>query len=148
MLEVTGDLWTYPAEFRCITTNGVVNARGELVMGKGIALEAKRRYPSLPKLLGAAVQKQGNIPVMFMDGSCNGIISFPTKHHWRNPSDLDLIAESAEALAYWSRHDWDVPPVIALPRPGCGNGGLDWERQVRPVLVDLLNDNFVVVHPQ
>lgn len=52
MKEAQGDLWTLPAEFRCITTNGIWSKNtGEAVMGAGVALDAKRRYPDLPRRL-------------------------------------------------------------------------------------------------
>ena len=45
MKEVTGNIWDYPADIVCITTNGSTTRNGSAVMGKGIALQAKERYP-------------------------------------------------------------------------------------------------------
>ena len=42
MREVVGNLWTYPADIRVITTNGTVKNDGTCVMGRGCAAEAKR----------------------------------------------------------------------------------------------------------
>jgi len=44
MKEDKGDLWGYPADYRCVTTNGVVKPNGKLVMGAGVALDAKRLF--------------------------------------------------------------------------------------------------------
>jgi hypothetical protein len=34
---------------------------------------------------------------------------------------------------------------VVLPRAGCGNGGLNWEMAVRPVLADILDDRFIAL---
>jgi hypothetical protein len=58
-------------------------------------------------------------------------------------ASLGLIAQSAEQLAEFATLRYPNERIL-LPRPGCGNGGLAWE-QVRPVLIDVLPDNVVVV---
>ena len=35
---------------------------------------------------------------------------------------------------------------VLLPRPGCGHGGLNWERDVKPLLQERLDDRFIVVN--
>src|SRR5262249_15201266 len=57
------------------------------------------------------------------------IINFPTKRHWRDKSRLDDIDTGLKALVdeIRSRHIRSV----AIPRLGCGLGGLDW-RHVQP----------------
>jgi len=32
-----------------------------------------------------------------------------------------------------------------LPRPGCSNGGLDWETEVKPVISKILSDRVWVI---
>lgn len=59
MIEVKGNLWDIPADWRGITTNGTINKAGEIVMGKGCALEAKRRYPGLPRAIASYVSTWG-----------------------------------------------------------------------------------------
>lgn len=158
MKEVTGNLWTYPADVRVITTNGTVKKNGECVMGRGCALEAVKgvwdivgSWPGLPNILGAAISCDGNVPHYL--GACvtpaTGILwSFPVKHEWYQKADIALIKQSAELLvqeccAY--ADDWtDRDPVIVLPRPGCGNGSLRWEN-VKPVLEPILDDRFHVI---
>ena len=36
----TGDLWSYPADYRVVTTNGIIKKDGEAVMGAGVGLLA------------------------------------------------------------------------------------------------------------
>ena len=142
MREVTGNLWTYPADFRVITTNGVVRRDGACVMGRGCAREAALRYPSLPKLLGARLRQKGNHVHFFSDLELNareGLFTFPVKHHWQEPADLDLIRRSAEEFG----RQLLGSGVYVLPRPGCGNGQRTWE-EVRPLLAELPNNVHVI----
>lgn len=132
MIEATGNLWTYPAVVRVITTNGSVRNNLHAVMGRGCAAEAKYRYPGLPLRLGLQIRREGN-RVFYFPGL--QIISFPVKHQWMEMADLELIRASTLQLleliqTFGSKYQ------IVMPRPGCGNGGLQWE-QVRPLLVDL-----------
>lgn len=118
-------------------------------MGMGVAAEAATRFPGLRQTLGRAVRASGNVPVVCPSSR---IISFPTKHHWRNTSDLTLIRASANQLMLC----WPIvvefttmagmsPLPICLPKVGCGYGGLDWDTQVYPVLRDTLDENYIVV---
>lgn len=138
MKERIGDLWDhYPGRvLRCVTTNGVVKRNGELVMGAGVARQAAQRHPRLPSILGRLVQERGNHVHVVDD-----LASFPTKHHWKQPSDLNLIIRSARELVYEARN-FDS---VVMTRPGCGLGRLKWE-DVRPWLENLFDDRFLVVH--
>jgi O-acetyl-ADP-ribose deacetylase (regulator of RNase III) len=107
------------------------------VMGKGIALLFKERYPENFAAYEAAC-KAGAIKVghMFVTetGELSGprwVINFPTKQHWRHPSRLEWIASGLEDLARVAREK--RIRSLALPPLGCGNGGLDWQ-EVRPLI--------------
>lgn len=142
MLEVIGNLWTYPADVRVITTNGTVKKNGECVMGRGCALEAKKKYPTLPKLLGQVIVGIGNEPFWFPLASADApLVTFPVKHNWHERADIELIKSSAEKIANMRALE---ERTIVLPRPGCGNGGLRWE-DVKPVLEPILDDRFHVI---
>ena len=144
MIEVTGDLWTYPADFRVITTNGTVKRNGYAVLGRGCAREATVRWPHLPRLLGGLLQRQGN-HVHFIErerlgpGEMRGLFTFPVKHEWHEKADLALIARSVAEL----RAQLLGSAVYVLPRPGCGNGGRSWA-EVRPLLVALPDTAHVI----
>ena len=126
---------------RCVTTNGIVKPNGSLVMGAGVAKEAARRFPELPHLLGQLVDEKGN-HVFIIEKF--GIASFPTKHNWKNNSDMDLIVQSCRELK-WLSKKWDY---VLLPRVGCGLGGLEWDNQVKPVVGSYLDDDkFIVGRP-
>ncbi len=139
-----GNLWTYSADFRVITTNGIVKHNGRLTMGKGVALEAKKLFPDIDKFLGHLVHMHGNHVYVY-----NNIICFPTKHNWKDKSDLVLIEQSlnemCNALKYYKYRVKRNNISIVLPPVGCGNGGLDFETQVRPLLEKYLDDRFTVL---
>jgi ribosomal protein L39E len=143
MRIVTGNLWDYlsPDEYICITTNGFLKNNGEAVMGRGCALEATRRFPDIAKKLGQHIKKNGNVPAYISLKSGYTVISFPVKHNWYEKGDLDLIKKSALWLQSQAVSQPDM--VFILPRPGCGNGQLDWE-EVRKV-IKFLPDNVLVI---
>ncbi len=140
MIEECGDLWTLPADYRCITANGALRKNGNAVMGKGVALEARNRGHDLEAILGSLISKYGNH--VFHLGY--RMISFPTKYHWKQDSDILLIKRSAQELVTLLKND--PAKRILLTRPGCGNGNLQWS-EVKTVIQDILIDNkFIVVH--
>lgn len=105
------------------------------VMGKGIALEFKRRYPAMfadyvRRCRDKKVQLGKPYPY-FVNSQNTFIINFPTKGHWRSSSRItDIIA----GLDYLVAHldDWGIKS-LALPALGCGHGGLAWP-VVKPIL--------------
>lgn len=140
MREVKGNIWSYPIVV--ITTNGDVNRFGEAVMGRGTALQAKSKYLDIAKELGGWLVEHGNIPRCFVYED-RIIFTLPVKHHWYEKADLGLIEQSIKILV--TKIDvWGIEEV-ALPRPGCGNGKLNW-KEVCPVIEPYLDDRFVVVN--
>ncbi len=141
MVEVKGNLWTYPANARVITTNGTVKKDGSCVMGRGCALEAKTKFPGIDKELGKLIKLHGNhVRILIWDHP--NIWSFPVKHNWWEKADLELIRRSAKELVNIA--DVGNYTKVVLPRPGCGNGGLKWE-DVKPVIEPILDDRFHVI---
>lgn len=149
MHESFGNLWhSYDRGYRiCITTNGALNSRGECVMGRGIASQAKERFPFLPLLLGKSIKANGNHVYYFEEYD---VYSFPVKHHWAEKADLQLIKRSAEELVFLvnqmepGRVENNLSKTVFLPRPGCGNGKLQWQ-DVLPLLVPILDSRFIVM---
>jgi hypothetical protein len=150
MEETTGNLWDRYDQLKAhewvlITTNGFIKRTGECVMGRGVARDAALRFPTLPAMLGTRIRERGNVVQFFPE---QRLITFPVKHNWYEPANLDLIRVSSRALrdeiskaafirtAFNTAHSGlDLPGIerIYMPRPGCGNGKLLW-RDVKPVL--------------
>lgn len=133
MIEVkTGDLLESQAQ----TLVNTVNCVG--VMGKGIALEFRERYPEMYKdyveRCSRGEMKLGE-PYLVRQLFGPWILNFPTKDHWRSISRIeDIVA----GLDYLERHyaEWGITS-IAMPPLGCGNGKLEWS-EVGPILYQTL----------
>lgn len=143
MKEITGNIWDLweQGNWIVIPTNGSVNSKGECIMGRGLALEAKTRLPKLPKMLGSWRVVHGLYVEVV---TTYHIISFPVKFLWSMKAEPLLIATSCRQLSYYINVPGTLSPPIYLPRVGCGNGHLDWG-DVRPILEQTLDDRFIVV---
>lgn len=142
MKETTGDLWDYPADATIITTNGTVKNDLFAVMGRGCAREACQRYPGMEKLLGHHLMCFGNQVYCFQMQDDRILITFPVKHNWYESANIDLIRKSCFELdVHMERLELES---VVMPRPGCGNGKLDW-KDVKPVIEPLLDDRYTVI---
>ncbi len=146
MKETEGDLFEQKVDAVCITTNGFVKKNGEGVMGRGVALQAKQRWPKIAEALGQALELSGNHVQWLAEpedyDTPYHLVSFPVKENWMDKAKVRLIKRSInELLILVKRRGW---LSVALPRPGCGNGGLDW-KEVKPILASVLDDRFVIV---
>lgn len=141
VLEIIGDLFDYSVIV--IPTNGVVKDDGRLVMGAGVAKQAKDRFRDIDLILGKKVASNGNY-VHVIDFEFDKIIfSFPTKHHYNESSDIKLIEKSIKQLC--NQTNWCELNEVYLPRVGCGLGNLDWITEVKPLLSGYLDDRFIIV---
>jgi O-acetyl-ADP-ribose deacetylase (regulator of RNase III) len=141
MIEQQIDLWEVEADVRCITTNGTVTYKGENIMGGGCAREAAERYPNLPRVYGHMIEQYGNH--VYLMPTKIPLVMFPTKPQIWESASLELVLGScAELLALSVLYGWER---VALPRPGCGLGGLDWN-EVGPIVADILHeDRFIII---
>jgi uncharacterized protein YwgA/O-acetyl-ADP-ribose deacetylase (regulator of RNase III) len=128
----SGNLLNSPAQ----TLVNTVNCVG--IMGKGIALAFKKRYPEMYKDYVARCDR-GEVrlgqPYVFQAAD-HLIINFPTKDHWRSVSRLEDIVSGLEYLHHHVQQ-WGVTSM-AVPPLGCGNGQLEWD-VVGPTLVRYLD---------
>ena len=119
------------------TIVNTVNCVG--VMGKGIALEFKKRFPDMYQdyvARCAAKQVRLGQPYLFRQLVPPWILNFPTKDDWRSVSRLsDIVA----GLEYLEQHyqEWGITS-LAVPPLGCGQGQLEW-RVVGPTLFRYLS---------
>ena len=100
------------------------------IMGRGIALQFRKKYPDNFKVYKSTCDRNalrpGKMLTFAIDGLTNPryIINFPTKVHWKGKSRLEYIEQGLEALTVEVRRL--CIHSIALPPLGCGLGGLEW----------------------
>lgn len=123
-----GDIFRSAAQ----TLVNPVNTHG--VMGGGLALEFRRRFPDM---FQDYVQRcrRGEVrigkPYIWHSPAGQNVLNFPTKDDWKSPSRLEYIAEG---LRYLVDHHLEMGITsLAVPALGCGLGGLEW-RVVRPLM--------------
>ncbi|GIP08866.1 hypothetical protein J1TS5_10360 [Paenibacillus macerans] len=125
---VKTNIFESPAQVLVNTVNTVG------VMGKGIAKQFKTIYPEMFKQYQIYCEKgQLDIGKLWVyKTSHKWILNFPTKKHWRAPSKLEYIEAGLQKFVdtYAEKGIYS----ISFPLLGCGNGGLDWENEVKPLM--------------
>lgn len=103
------------------------------VMGKGLALEFKKRFPKESRWYATACGAGCMDPGTVLAES--NIRFAATKNHWRDPSRIEWVEKCLIAMT----DDTSADRSIALPQLGCGCGGLDWA-EVWPLYEKHLGD--------
>jgi len=125
--------------------DALVNAVNTVgVMGKGIALAFKNRFPANFQAYAAACQR-GEVVTgrMFITETPallgpRWIVNFPTKQHWRDPSQLEWVQTGLQDLRRFLLAQ--QVQSVALPALGAGLGGLSWptvRAEIEAALADL-----------
>ena len=124
------------------------------VMGRGIALQFKKRFPENFAEYEKACKQNEVVPgKMFVHSTGSMInprfvINFPTKRHWRGSSRLEDI--EAGLIALKNVIIQNNIKSIAIPPLGCGLGGLDWsvvKNKIELALNDLTGVEIIVFEP-
>lgn len=140
MIEyVEGDIFSSPAQVLVNTVNTVG------VMGKGLALSFKKRYPKMFDSYRKACEKhQFNIgKLMLYYAPDHWILLFPTKVNWRNPSKIEYLEEGLKKFV--NTYSDKGITSIAFPKLGCGNGELSWN-DVKPVMERYLKSLPITIY--
>lgn len=100
------------------------------VMGGGLALEFKNRYPINFTAYKTACDNKMLVPgnlftVKISDLGVKYLINFPTKKHYKNPSRIEYINKGLIALKEFV--DISSIETLGLPAIGCGLGGLSYD---------------------
>ncbi len=150
MLEfVKGDFFDFDADIRINTVNCVG------VMGAGVALAFKKKYPEMFKEYARECKEKEiapGKPTVWKEGDMFSkgieIINFPTKNHWRNPSEYEYIEDGLIWLSNYLENKEGL--TITLPALGCGHGGLDWGEVKRLILkyLEKTSNNILVFEPE
>jgi O-acetyl-ADP-ribose deacetylase (regulator of RNase III) len=118
------------------------------VMGGGLAAEFKVRFPSMfsayKKHCDSNELRPGLLMFFRPDPDSPVVCCFPTKLHWRNPSQLSYIESGLKSFNQFYK-EWDIKSV-SFPKLGCGLGGLNWEHEVQPLMQKYLDTLDITVH--
>jgi len=110
------------------------------VMGAGVAKAVRLRYPDIMPPYKAACEsldprrrlEPGTVH-LYSPNDGRLVVNMATKQNWRDPSEYDWVGAG---LVYLNRllceKRTDIKSVL-LPPPGCGHGGLDWQKVNRMV---------------
>lgn len=140
----TGDMFSVfnEADIFLITTNSTIKANGTLVMGAGIAKEARDRWKGLDAIAGEMVMSEcgnrGTYGLMlsnWRNGKKLGL--FQVKIGWDENADVELIKLSTEKLIRFAEEHPELK--IHLNYPGIGNGKLSVD-DVHPIICSLPNN--------
>lgn len=140
---VIGNMWNdySTADLFLITTNAFITKEGKLVMGAGIAKEARDKFPGLDRAFGKRIKHLSKYGILISDKWPDKVLgAFQVKYHFKDKADLDLIRYSTEMLMQWL--DTHAALNVHLNFPGVGNGRLD------PIdvleIIDVLPNNVFV----
>lgn len=154
-----GNMWTTyaAADLFLITTNATITVRGALVMGRGIARQAKERFPDLDIALGRQIQalcgNQGIYGLLISPRwPAAKLGAFQVKQHYSQPAStsaslstsLELTRRSTAALCAWCIEHSTAR--VALNFPGIGNGRLRRE-DVLPMVIQLPDQVTIWEYP-
>lgn len=108
------------------------------IMGKGLALEFKTRYPDMyqeyKKHCTVGTLKIGSLHIYSNDTVT--IINFPTKQHWRDSAKMQYIEIGLSVFCrVYTEYGIDC---ASFPKLGCGYGGLSWNN-VKLIMEKYLN---------
>ncbi|MFQ5902260.1 MAG: macro domain-containing protein [Candidatus Binatia bacterium] len=134
MIKVlVGDLFKSKAQ----TLVNTVNCVG--IMGKGVALEFKKRFPEMFKDYEERC-KRGEVklgrPYLYKSLLPPWVLNFPTKDDWRSVANLQAIIDGVQYVLQHYK-EWGITS-LAVPPLGCGQGQLEW-RVVGPTLYRYLS---------
>lgn len=158
MIELQKNLWDVDADIHCITTN-CAHDRGRAMMGGGVAREALNHFPGIDLLLGRELEKGKTdvIDLGYLTSVLNDkeyhVVAFPTMDEtliatqWRSTlKRLHRSFVSLQMILDGEQFNLDREITMAIPRPGCGIGGLDWEKDVKLLASQWWGDNVTVVY--
>lgn len=122
-----GDIFNSECEYLVNPVNTVG------VMGKGLALQFKEKFPeNFNKYKKYCNSKDFTVgKLLIITENDKKIINFPTKIHWKDNSKMKFIEDGLEKLKFAIKKR--NIKSIAMPKIGCGLGGLDWNNVFREI---------------
>ena len=116
------------------------------VMGAGVAKEYKARFPETFRQYQWWCRNGfqiGQLAIQKLNNGQRGLL-FPTKKHWRDPSEIEWIELGLQKLV--ATYKLCGIQSLAITPLGCSNGRLNYQRDVRPLMLKYLNQLECPVH--
>lgn len=143
MILEEGNMWDVfgKTDMFCITTNATIKKNGALVMGRGIARQARDRFPGIDVVAGKIIVDLYDYYLVHIGVYDNqNLFAFQVKHEYHNKAELDLIRRSSYKL--FGKILFCGIERVDLNFPGIGNGGLRREEVLS--IISLLPDTVHV----
>lgn len=141
-----GDIFARPTAEMIVCPVNVVGS-----MGKGLALEFRNRFPGIWMPYRAkcdAGWKKGEVltllnpPEIKQEGDPAWIVCYPSKYHWKHPSNLIYIQQHMSS--FYDQIVFTGIKSVGIPALGAGLGQLKWS-QVRDYLLSIPWPDFLEV---
>ncbi|HBY20770.1 MAG TPA: hypothetical protein DEG71_07150 [Clostridiales bacterium] len=135
------DLFTNKCTYTLVTTSNSFTKDGRLVMGKGAALDLKKKVVDIDRIFADLLRtRTTNNFYGFVLWAGYGI--FQVKYNFKDPAALELITASTYALTKFakSHKDW----TFAMNFPGIGAGQLSIE-EVMPIVSKLPDNVYLYI---
>ena len=131
MKIIEGNIFTT----QCQTIVNTVNCFG--IMGSGIALECRYRYPEMfIRYKELCDKKSLDIGKLYLYKSKpRWILNFPTKYHWKFPTKLEYLEKGL--IKFKETYKEKGITSIAFPLLGAQNGGLTKEQSLSMLEINL-----------
>lgn len=135
---------------QCKTLVNTINCVG--VMGKGLALEMKKRYPIMfSQYKDFCDRKLIDIGKLWLykdvteeeNDNSKWILNFPTKKHWKDNSEYEYIELGMKKFI--ETYEQKEIKTIAFPMLGCNNGKLNKDIVLEIMAKYLIKTNNLIV---
>jgi hypothetical protein len=135
--ETIGDIWSYVGTHKIVIPTNQIG-----VMGAGLALQAKEKYPGIQKAYQCYLKTEAYKNTVWCSDNYPDLVLAPTKRHWKDKSRLEDVVDILIKLSTLQGGPF------ALPEMGCGLGGLEWHLTEGFYKVfEKVHTKWVVVHP-
>lgn len=113
-------------------------------MGKGIAVEFRRRWPEMYEEYRLRCERGEFVPGGLFTWVADDriIMNLGTQRTWRTNATVQAVSSSVGAMVGYARANGIT--AVAMPRIAAGLGGLDW-RTVRTILDETVPDELTVI---
>lgn len=114
----------------------VVGTNGQGIMGGGLARLFKETFPGLKTAYASACRRGEQLPghLFFWQAHTGDVICcLPVRERWEQDASLGDVLAGLFTLAHLQQQ-YDLH--LCIPPLGCGKGGLDWNRDIKPFIVE------------